>query len=126
MAATDLAGNANAGVSITVTVSVPFATSVIINSATYTTLGAFPGISASATNIWSTSQNLIVFAVWKNGGGQTVAVTTGGLSLASGATGTAFAPLPNALPSGTYTVNVFVITTSNNPVSTQTTITVTV
>jgi hypothetical protein len=126
LTASDLAGNANAGVSITVTVSVPFAQSVVINSATYTTIGSFPGISVSATNIWSSSQNLVVFAVWKNGAGQTVAVATGGLTLASGATGTAFAPLTNALPSGSYTVNVFVITTSNNPVSSTTTITVTV
>jgi len=126
LSATDLAGNANAGVSITVTVQVPFAQSVVINSATYTTIGSFPGISVSATNIWSSSQNLVVFAVWKNGAGQTVAVATGGLTLASGATGTAFAPLTNALPSGSYTVNVFVITTSNNPVSSTTTISVTV
>jgi hypothetical protein len=126
LTASDLAGNSNTGVSITVTVSVPFAQSVVINSATYTTIGSFPGISVSATNIWSSSQNLVVFAVWKNGAGQTVAVATGGLTLASGATGTAFAPLTNALPSGSYTVNVFVITTSNNPVSSTTTITVTV
>jgi len=126
LSAKDLAGNANAGVSITVKVSVPFAQSVVINTATYTTIGSFPGISASCTNIWSTSQNLVVFAVWKNSASQTVAVTTGGLSLASGATGTAFAPLASALPSGSYTVNVFVITTGNNPVSSTTTITVTV
>jgi hypothetical protein len=126
LSASDLAGNANAGVSITVTVQVPFAQSVVINSATYTTIGSFPGVSVSATNIWSSSQNLVVFAVWKNGAGQTVAVTTGGLTLASGATGTAFAPLTNALPSGSYTVNVFVITTDNKPVSSTTTISVTV
>ncbi|HEV2138951.1 MAG TPA: hypothetical protein VGR53_08915 [Nitrososphaerales archaeon] len=126
LSAKDLAGNANAGVSITVTISVPFSQSVVINSATYTTIGSFPGISVSATNIWSSSQNLVVFAVWKNGAGQTVAVATGGLTLASGATGTAFAPLTSALPSGSYTVNVFVITTSNAPVSTLTSITVTV
>jgi hypothetical protein len=126
LSAKDLAGNANAGASITVTISVPFAQSVVINTATYTTIGSFPGISVSATNIWSSSQNLVVFAVWKNGAGQTVAVATGGLTLASGATGTAFAPLTSALPSGSYTVNVFVITTSNAPVSTLTTITVTV
>jgi hypothetical protein len=97
LSAKDLAGNANAGVSIIVTVSVPFAQSVVINSATYATIGSFPGVSVSATNIWSSSQNLVVFAVWKNSASQTVAVTTGGLSLASGATGTAFAPLPSAL-----------------------------
>jgi hypothetical protein len=127
LAASDLAGNANAGVSITVTIQVSFANSVVINSAAYTTLGSFKGVLVSATNIWSSPQNLLVFATWKNAAGQTVAVTSGGLPspMAAGATGSAFAPLPAPLPSGTYTVSVFVITTGNNPVSSTTTITVT-
>jgi len=121
---TDYAGNsANNG--ITVTVQVSFADSIIINSAAKSTLGSFTGMSVSATNLWSTSQNLVVFAVWKNGAGQTVAVSTGGLTLAAGATGTAFAPLAGGLPSGSYSVSVFVITTSNNPVSSTTSTSVT-
>ncbi len=126
LTATDLAGNTGTATSITVHVTVPFAQSIVINSATYGTLGSFSGISVSATNVWSSSQSLVVFAVWKNSAGQTVAVTTGGLTLASGATGTAFAPLAGALPSGTYSVSVFVVTTSNNPVSASTTISVAV
>jgi len=124
LSATDYAGNsANNG--ITVTVQVSFANSIIINSATKSTLGSFTGMSVSATNLWSTSQNLVVFAVWKNGAGQTVAVSTGGLTLAAGATGTAFAPLAGGLPSGSYSVSVFVITTGNNPVSSTTSTSVT-
>ena len=119
--ASSLAGLTGTATAITVTAIVPFAVSIIINSATYGTLGAYKGISVSATNAWSSSQNLVIFAVWKNSAGQTVAVSTGGLTLASGATSTAFAPLVSPLPSGTYTVNVFVITTSNNPVSSTTT-----
>jgi len=107
---------------ITVTVQVSFAASIIINSATKSTLGSFTGISVSATNLWTTSQNLVVFAVWKNGAGQTVAVSTGGLTLAAGATGTAFAPIAGGLPSGSYSVTVFAITTGNNPVSSTTSI----
>lgn len=126
LSASDLTGHTGSATSITVTVTVPFAQSVVINSAAYGSLGSFNGITVSATNVWSSSQNLVVFAVWKNSAGQTVAVTTGGLTLASGATGTAFAPLAGALPPGTYTVNVFVITTSNNPVSSTTTISVAV
>jgi len=64
----------------------------------------------------------VVFAVWKNSVGQTAAVTTGGLTLAAGASGTAFAPLAGSLTSGSYTVSVFVITTSDAPVSSTTTI----
>jgi len=124
LSASNYAGN-SASASITVTVQVAFAQSVVITSAKSGTLGSFSGISVSATNLWSTSQNLVVFAVYKNGVGQTVAVSTGGLSLASGASGTAFAPLAGALPSGTYSVSVFVITTSNNPVSSTTSTSVT-
>jgi len=123
LSASSLAG-LTASASITVKVIVPFAVSVAINSATSGTLGSYSGISVSATNLWSTSQSLVIFAVYKNSAGQTVAVATGGLTLASGATGTAFAPLAGALPSGTYSVSVFVITTTNSPVSNPTTISV--
>jgi hypothetical protein len=127
LSAKDLAGNNATPVSITVTVSVPFAQSVVSSGTpSYGTLGGFNGVSASFTNLWTTSQNLVVFAVWKNSAGQTVAVTTAGLTLAPGQTASAFAPLTSPLPSGTYTVNIFVITTSNQPVSTTTTITVTI
>jgi hypothetical protein len=60
---------------------------------------------------------LVVFVAWKNSAGQTVAVGTGGITLASGTTGTAFAPLIRALTSGSYLVNVYAVTTDNNPVS---------
>jgi hypothetical protein len=125
LGATDYAGNTNT-TTITVHVIVPFAQSVVINSAAKGTLGAFTGISVSATNLWTTSQNLVVFAVFKNSAGQTVAVATGGLTLSAGGSGTAFATSSDVtgLPSGSYTVSVFVITTSNNPVSLATSISV--
>jgi hypothetical protein len=65
--------------------------------------------------------NLVVFAVWDTMVGQMVAVTAGCLTLAPGATETAFAPLIDALPSGPYSVSVFVATTTNLPVSFETT-----
>jgi hypothetical protein len=123
LSAKTLAGLSATASGITVVVTVPPSQSVVINSAAYGTLGSFNGITVTATNVWSTSQNLVVFAVWKNSAGQTVAVTTGGLSLAAGAQGTAFAPLAGGLPSGSYTVSVFVITTGNLPVSSTTSIT---
>ena len=67
--------------------------------------------------IGSATLDLVVFAIWKNCVGQTVAVTAGGVELASGATGASFAPLLGELPSGSYLVGVFVVTTTNNPVS---------
>jgi hypothetical protein len=107
---------------------VPFAQSVSITSAAKGTLGAFTGISVSATNLWTSGQNLVVFAVFKNSAGQTVAVATGGLTLGAGASGTAFATSSDlsGLPSGSYTVSVFIITTSNNPVSSSTSISVSI
>jgi len=120
--------NGNTGsVSKTITTVPPiaFANSVkLAGTPKHTSIGGFNGIAANFTNLWTTSQNLVVFAVWKNSAGQTVAVTTAGLTLAPGANGTAFAPLVSPLPSGTYTVNIFVITTGNSPVSSTTTITV--
>jgi hypothetical protein len=90
---------------------------VIITSAFYGTLGSYNIVEANLTNIWPSSLDLVVFAVWKNSASQTVAVTTGGLTLASAETGTAFAPLASSPQSGTYTVNVFAVTTGNQPVS---------
>lgn len=125
--AKDLAGNAATAVTATVKVTVAFAQSVVVSGTpSYSTLGGFTGISATYTNNWNSAQSVVVFAVWKNSLGQTVAVSTGGLTLASGATATAFAPLASPLASGSYTVSVFVITTANNPVSVSSSISVTV
>jgi hypothetical protein len=88
---------------------------VIITNASYGTLGSYNVVQANLTNIGSSSLDLVVFAVWKNPARQTVAVTTGGLTLASAMTGTMFAPLASPPLSGTYTVNVFAVTTSNQP-----------
>jgi len=124
LSATSLAGLTGTATTITVTVQVNIATSVIITTASYGTLGSFNGVSVSVTNTWSGTQNVVAFAVWKNSQGQTAAVTTGGFSpLAAGASGTTFCPLASALPSGSYTVSVFVITTANLPVSSPTSIT---
>ncbi|MDA4126323.1 MAG: hypothetical protein OK452_03835 [Thaumarchaeota archaeon] len=81
------------------------------------TLGGFSAVKANLTSEWSSSLDLIVFAIWKNGGGQTVAVGTGGITLSSGETGTTFAPLTDVPARGSYTVELFAVTTNNNPVS---------
>ena len=91
----------------------------------YGTVGGYNVVKASLLNYWPWSQDLLVFAIWKNLDGQTVAVTTGSLSLGPHATGTTFAPLvPGALVSGYYIVGVFAVTTSNNPVTLVTTFSV--
>ena len=93
------------------------AAAVTLNNAFYGTLGNYNVVEANLTCNWSAPLDLVVFAIWKNGVGQTVAVTAGGVALASGATGASFAPRLGELPSGSYFVGVFVVTTTNNPVS---------
>ena len=130
ISATD--SNSNVGtltMTFTVTHAPPvgFAGSQVVQGTpTKATIGGYTGISATYKNTWTSAENEIVFAVWKNGAGQTVAVTTGGLNLAVGATGSAFMPLQAPLASGSYTVSIFVITTSNVPDSVSTPISVTV
>jgi len=99
---------------------------VVQGTPTKVTIGGYTGINATYKNTWTSAENEIVFAVWKNSAGQTVAVSTGGLNLAAGATGTAFLPLSAPLASGSYTVSVFVITVGNAPDSSATSINVSV
>jgi hypothetical protein len=89
---------------------------VILNSAKYGTLGYYNGVTVNVTSNIPFTSDLWVFAVWTISGGETFAVTTGGLTLAPGASGIAFAPLLNPLTSGSYLVFVFAVTTSG-PVS---------
>ena len=110
------------GLAFSLPTSAQGAVAVSINSASYGTSGFYNGVFVNITNGSPLTLNLVPFAVWKDSQGQTVAVTTGGLTLASGATDIAFAPSLNALPSGHYVVFIFVVDTYNSPVSTVTTI----
>jgi len=90
---------------------------VSINSVTYGTLGFYNGLVVNITNFLPSTYNLVIFTVWKTSQGASVAVTTAGLSLPSGANGVAFAPLLNPLTSGNYVAFVFVVDTLGNPLS---------
>ena len=126
LSASDLAGNSNSS-TITVHVTVPFAESFVVSGTPQTaTIGTFAGINASYTNLNPTSQSVIVFAVFKNSGGQTMGIGTGSLTVGAGATQSVFIAEPVGLASGTYSVSIFVFTTGNLPVSVSTTISVTV
>ncbi len=96
------------------------AVTVAINSASFGPFGGYNVVKINLTSEYAQSLDLLVFAVWRNSEGQTASVNTGGLTLAPVASGTTFAPLTGALPNGLYDVIVFVITTSNNPVSSTT------
>jgi hypothetical protein len=120
-----LTGNsasATAVVKVTIAPGQSFSVSGTPGSAT---LGSFKGVSVNYQNFGAASQNVVVFAVWQSSAG-TVGIGTASGTVASGATGSFFVVEPVGLASGTYTVNLFVWTTSNQPVSVTTTITVTV
>ena len=126
LSASDLAGNTNSS-ALTVHVTVPFAQSFVVSGTpSTTTLGSFTGISATYSNLNPTSQNVVIFAVFKNSGGQTMGIGTGSATFGAGSTQTVFIANPVGLASGTYTVSIFVFTTGNLPVSVTTTISVTV
>jgi len=124
--AKDLAGNSATPVTVVVQVTVAFANSLVLSgSLTSGTVNGYVGVSGTYSNQWSSSQNVIVFAVWKNGAGQTVYVSASSATMSSGGSQSFFLP-EVGLASGTYTVNVSVWTTSNQPVSVQTSTSVTV
>jgi hypothetical protein len=125
--ASDLAGNAATAATAVVKVTVSFASSVTVSGAAKATQGGYTGISASVANGWSSTQSLLLFAVWTNTvTGQVACVGVGSVSLAAGVSNSAvFAACPS-IASGSYSVNIFVITTGNQPVSVKTTISVTV
>ncbi len=126
LSATDYAGNTNSS-TITVHVTVPFAQSFAVSGTpASSTLGQFAGISASYTNLNPTSQNVVIFAVFKNSAGQTMGIGTGSATFGAGSTQSVFIADPVGLASGAYSVSIFVFTTGNLPVSVSTTISVTV
>ena len=126
LSASDYAGNSNSS-TITVHVTVPFAQSfAVVGTPATSTLGQFAGITASYTNLNPTSQNVVIFAVFKNSQGQTMGIGTGSATFGAGATQSVFIADPVGLASGTYSVSIFVFTTGNLPVSVSTTISVTV
>jgi len=121
----DYAGNA-ASASLVLKVTVAFAVSFVISGTpTVGTLGGYTGINAAYQNLNPTSQSVVVFAVWKLNG-QTQGTSTSSATVAAGATYSAFLVEPVGLSSGSYTVNLFVWTTGNAPVSSTTTISVSV
>jgi len=124
--AKNLVGNVATPVKVVVSVTVAFAQSMVISGTpTSSTVGGYTGVTATFTNEWSSSQSIIVFAVWKNSLGQTVYISASTATLAAGASQAFFLP-EVGLASGSYTVNVSVWTTSNLPVSSQTSLTVSV
>jgi len=70
--------------------------------------------------------SLVLFAVWKDSAGQTVALSTCGVSMTTGETTTCYLPIFNVAP-GTYNVYLFVVSFPyNDPLSLTATVQVTI
>jgi hypothetical protein len=67
-------------------------------------VGPYNGVNVTVTNTQTSALTAFVFAVFHNSAGQTLQVATSTVSVAAGATATAF--VPTTLPSGTYSVYV--------------------
>jgi hypothetical protein len=94
-------------------------------SPTQTQIGSNKAVQTVFTNNSNAPQTAIVFAVVHNALGQTVLYTTATLSLASGASGTAYDVLFGLAP-GTYSVSIFASSTSGTAISATSTVSVTV
>jgi len=119
VAARTLAGSLG---STTATVKVTAVTSTTAftfpSTASSCTLGTYNAVCVSVMNTQSAAITGVVFAVVHNAAGQTVQVATSTVSsLAAGSSTTAYVVL--SVPAGTYTVNVFVWSSTGASISTE-------
>jgi hypothetical protein len=89
----------------------------------YYKLSVYNTVNVTVTNTQTSSLTAIVFAVFHNSAGQTLQVSTSSVTVPAGSTATAF--VPTTLASGTYSVNVFVWSTTGSSLSQSEQITVT-
>jgi len=118
--AKDLAGNVAAATSISVTITLQtdksFTNPVSTPPTSCTSLG-YTGVCSTWTNNLPTTQTVNVWAVAYNSKNQVLFATFSQLTFTVGGSNTVFVALSSTLPSGTYTVQVFVITTTGVSVS---------
>jgi len=85
--------------------------------------GTYHAVNATITNTGTSTITAIVIAVFHNSVGQTLQVATGTASVAAGPSATVY--VITNLPSGTYSVNVFVWSSTGSSLSGAQTVTVT-
>jgi len=89
----------------------------------FSKFGPYNSVNATVTNTQSSTITAVVLAVFHNAAGQTLQVATGTAQVAAGASATVY--VITNLPSGTYSVNVFVWSSTGNSLSSSQTVTVT-
>lgn len=89
-----------------------------VGNTTLVTMGSWTFLDTTIYDSCGGTGSIVVFAVWKPApGGATIAVETAGAFVIQGQTASFYDPVFN-VPAGTYLVSVFAITTSNAPLST--------
>jgi len=88
-------------------------------TASQTTLAGYPAVQIAFTNTISSPLTAVAFGVVKNAQGQIVDVTTSTIQFSASGSATAYLALAG-LPSGTYTVSVFAVSSTNVVVSSVT------
>jgi hypothetical protein len=92
---------------------------------TSTHVGTNPAVQTTYTNTSNAPVTAIVYGVVHNSAGQTVYYTTATITVAAGGSATAYDVIAG-LPSGTYSVTIFAVSTSGTAISTSSTVTVTI
>ncbi len=122
--AKDLAGNAATAASITVTITILTNGTFTATGVAQSTQSGFTGVTATYANNAASSQTVNVWFVAYNAKNQVVQAGFTQLTFATGASATLFQSL-TTLPSGTYTVQVFVVSTAGVALSLSSSATVT-
>lgn len=97
----------------------------VVGTPAQSTQGVYTGISSSFTNNSNAPVTAVAYAVVHNALGQTVDISTATISAAAGASTTAFNVLFGLAP-GTYSVSIFVTSSSGTAISTTSTVSVTI
>jgi hypothetical protein len=91
-----------------------------------TTINGIGGVLVNYTSTFSTSFSSFVYLYLVNPAGQTVYVGLGTCSFAPAQKVQCFAAIAGAVPTGHYTANVFVTTTTGVPVSSTSSLSITI
>jgi len=115
------------GTTVVTGTSRPLLTTALTAGTPYqTTLEGFNGVAVIYTDTGDAPLTAFVYGVVENSAGATVGVVTTSVATSPGVGATAFLALPQGLPSGTYTVDIIAVTSTDIPVSIAQVATVTV
>jgi hypothetical protein len=107
------------GTTVVTGTSEPVLTTAVTAGTPYqTTLEGFNGVAVIYTDTGNAPLTAFLYGVFENSAGTTVAVVTTSVATSPGVGATAFLALPQGLQSGTYTVDIIAVTSTDVPLST--------